>query len=143
MGMDLVSYHIISEYTELMDILFATRIVHRFNERTRKLDIFQNMGIQERVMCDCSVERTEQELIVDRISSKWILQWALGEACVMLANIRGKYGSVPGAGGSVSLNSSDLQTRADEMFDKCRMEINTYLASEPEKFGMESTMVLG
>jgi hypothetical protein len=143
MGMDLVSYHIISEYTELMDILFATRIVHRFNERTRKLDIFQNIGISERVMCDCSVERTEQELIMDRISSKWILQWALGEACVMLANIRGKYGSVPGAGGSVSLNSSDLQARADEMFDKCRMEINTYLASEPEKFGMESTMVLG
>jgi hypothetical protein len=143
MGMDLISYHIIAEYTELMEILFATRIVHRFNERSRRLDIYQNIGLPERVLVDCTVERTEQELILDRVCGKWILTWALGEAYMMLANIRGKYGSIPGAGGSVTLNASDMQTHADNCFEKCRDEIDNYIANEPENIGLESTFIWG
>jgi hypothetical protein len=126
-----------------MEILFANRIVHRFNEHTRRLDIYQNIGIPEKVLVDCTLERTEQELMIDRVSSKWILQWALGEACVMLANIRGKYGSIPGAGGSVSMNAGELQSRADEYFEKCRFEIDNYITSEPENIGLESTLIWG
>lgn len=143
MGMDLISYHIIAEYTELMEILFATRIVHRFNERTRRLDIYQNIGLIEKVLVDCTIERTEQELMLDRVCGKWILTWALGEAYMMLANIRGKYSSLPGAGGSVSLNASDMQTHADNCFEKCRDEIDNYIANEPENIGLESTLIWG
>ena len=143
MGMDLLSYYILSEYSELMEILFATRIVHRFNERTRRLDIYQNIGFEETVLVDCVIERTEQELITDRISSKWIFQWALAEAHVMLANIRGKYGSLPGAGGSVSLNAGEMQARADEMFERCRFEIDNFIANEPENIGFGSSIVIG
>jgi hypothetical protein len=143
MGFDLTSYHIISEYTELMDTLFATRIVSRFNERTRRLDIYQNIGLPERVILDTTIERTENELFMDRISGTWILNWSLGEACLMLANIRGKYSNVPGAGGSVSLNSGDLVTRANDLFEKCRYDIDNFIANEPEKIGLESTIVWG
>lgn len=143
MGFDLTSYHIISEYTELMDTLFATRIVSRFNERTRRLDIYQNIGNYERVILDTTIERTENELFMDRITGTWILNWSLGEACLMLANIRGKYSNVPGAGGSVSLNSADLVARANDLFEKCRYDIDNFIANEPEKIGLESTIVWG
>lgn len=140
---DLVSYHIISEYVELMEILFASRIVQRFNERTRRLDIFQSIGYQERVLVDCTLERTEQELISDRIAGKWIKDWALGESCQMLAQVRGKFSSLPGAGGGVSLNASDLQARADALFTQCYADIDDYIANEPENTGLESTIVIG
>ena len=143
MGFDLTSYHIVSEYTELMDTLFATRIVSRFNERSRRLDIYQNIGLPERVILDATIERTENELLVDRIAGTWILNWSLGEACLMLANIRGKYSNVPGAGGSVSLNSGDLVARATDIFEKCRYDIDNFIANEPENIGIESTMLWG
>ena len=140
---DLVSYHIISEYVELMEILFATRVVFRFHERSRRLDIFQNIGQVERVLVDCTLERTEQELMTDRISSKWIKDWALGEACQMVAQTRGKFSSLPGAAGGISLNASDLQARADALFAACLADIDDYVASEPENTGLESTIVIG
>jgi hypothetical protein len=141
--MDLTSYHIISQYIETMEILFAVRLVHRFNERSRRLDFYQNIGVPERVLVDCTIERTEQELFTDRMTSKWILNWASAEACHMLANIRGKYGSVPGAGGSVTLNAGDMQARADALFERCHYEIDNFIANEPENIGLESTLVWG
>lgn len=141
--MDLTSYHIISQYIETMEILFAVRLVHRFNERQRRLDFYQNIGVPERVLVDCTVERTEQDLFTDRTCSKWLLNWASAEACHMLANIRGKYGTVPGAGGSVSLNAGDMQSRADALFERCHFEIDNYIANEPENIGLESTLVWG
>ena len=141
--MDLTSYHIISQYIETMEILFAVRLVHRFNERSRRLDFYQNIGVPERVLVDCTIERTEQELFTDRTTSKWILNWACAEACHMLANIRGKYSTVPGAGGSVTMNASDMQARADALFERCHFEIDNYIANEPENIGLESTLVWG
>lgn len=141
--MDLTSYHIISQYIETMEILFAVRLVHRFNERQRRLDFYQNIGVPERVLVDCTIERTEQDLFTDRTCSKWLLNWASAEACHMLANIRGKYGTVPGAGGSVSLNAGDMQSRADALFERCHFEIDNYIANEPENIGLESTLVWG
>ena len=141
--MDLTSYHIISNYIETMNIMFSARIVFRFYEKQRRLDIYQNIGIDERVIVDCTVERTEQDLITDRMASKWIMNWALAEAYQMLANVRGKYSNVPGAGGSVSLNASDMQARADALFELCNQEIFDYTSSEAEMIGLESTIVFG
>jgi hypothetical protein len=140
---DLLSYHLISEYTETLEILFATRLVTQFNERTRELKILQNIGFIERICIDCSIERTEQELFTDRISGKWIQKWALAEAHQMLANIRGKFSSIPGAGGSVSLNGAEMQAKADILFDKCHKEIDEYTANEIELMGLASCMVIG
>jgi hypothetical protein len=141
--MDLTSYHIISQYIETMEILFAVRLVHRFNERSRRLDFYQNIGVPERVLVDCTIERTEQELFTDRMTSKWILNWACAEASHILANIRGKYSSVPGAGGSVTMNAGEMQARADALFERCHYEIDNYIANEPENIGLESTLVWG
>jgi hypothetical protein len=140
---DLVSYSMMSDYIELLEILFASRVVFRFNERTRRLDIFQNVGAVERVMMDVTLERTEQDLISDRMISKWMLNYSLAEACAILANIRGKFSSLPGAGGSVSLNASDLKAMSTELMEKCYKEIDDYIVSEPEVFGMESSMIIG
>jgi hypothetical protein len=141
--MDLVSYHAVSEYIEMLETMFATKIVFRFTERSRKLDIYQTIGLDETVIVDCVIERTEQDLITDRYTGKWINNWALGEACVMLSQIRGKYSSVPGAGGGVSLNAGDMQSRADELFTKCREEVDNYIVNNPEKIGLESGILLG
>lgn len=140
---DLVSYSMMSDYIELMEILFATRVMFQFNERSRRLDIFQNCNYLERVLVDASVERTEQDLMTDRLISKWILNWATGEACSILSNIRGKFSTLPGAGGSVSLNAADMKAQSDALFEKCMKEIDDFIVSEIEEFGLNCSIVIG
>lgn len=126
---DLVSYHVISDYIELLEKMFASNIMYSWNEKQRRLSIQQNIWKDEKVLLDAVIERTEQDILADRYLNNWIRQWATGEACMILAEVRGKYSSLPGASGSVTLNASDLRTRAEKAFEQCKYELENYIAN--------------
>lgn len=140
---DLVSYHLISDYIEQLEQLFATRIVYTFDEGSRELFMFQRFTRDERVLLDCVIERTEQELLVNRWTKPWIERWALAECRTMLAEIRGKYASLPGAGGGVALNASDLVSKAQEDFAICLQDIDDFVVNDVENLGIGSEFIIG
>jgi len=140
---DLVSYHIINEYIELMEKMFAGNIMYSWKEKTRTLSIHQNLWKDERVLIDAMIERTEQDILTDRFLNNWIMNWATSEACLILAEVRGKHSSLPGAGGGISLNSSDLRIRAEAGFAKCIQELDDYVANNIESIGMNASFIMG
>jgi hypothetical protein len=140
---DLTSFHLISQYIETLEELFATRLMFQFNEYNRCLDFYQSFVYKERVLLECMVERTEQELLVDRIAKNWIEQYALAEAMLILAQIRGKYSTLPGAGGGVSLNASDLTATSENIKVNLLEQLDDYIAQDPENVGMVSSFILG
>jgi hypothetical protein len=143
LGMDFATLEAISQYGDLAEKMLSSRLVHMFDERTRRLDIMQNIGVPETVILDTSCERTENELIVDRLASAWLQNWSFAEASLMLANIRGKYSSLPSANGSTSLNSADLISRANEIFEKCKYEVDNYIVDNIESYGAGSMIMIG
>jgi len=140
---DLLSFHLVSEYIEQMEQLFATRLTYNWNERSRTLAIFDTRVYPERILVDATIERTEQDLLTDRYTKSWIEKWALAEARLMLAEIRGKYAALPGAGGGVSLNAQDLITRADQDMQSLLDEIDNRVADTPEEFGWGTEFTIG
>lgn len=140
---DLVSYHLISDYIEQLEQLFATRVVYTFDEGSRELFIFQRFTRDERMLLDCVIERTEQELLVNRWTKPWIERWALAESRIQLAEIRGKYASLPGAGGGVSLNAGDLVTKAETDFAQCQADIDDFIVNDVENLGIGSEFIIG
>lgn len=141
---DLLSYHIMTEYTKNLEILFAGRITYNWNEQTRELWIHHRFPFAERLcLIDAAVERTEQELMSDRITGPWIRKWATAEAMLILANTRGKYVTLPGAGGGVSLNANDLRTQAQQDKDQCMGSIFDFVTDTPEDWGLNSTIIFG
>lgn len=140
---DLTSFHLVSQYVEQLEHLFATRLVYNWDETDRTLSFYQSFGVEERVLLDCSVERTEQDLMSDRFAKTWIKRYALAEAMVILAQVRGKYGSLPGAGGGISLNSSDLLATADAYKAELFEQLEDYVTQNPEDYGMGSTFIIG
>ena len=89
------------------------------------------------------VERSEQDLLKDRYSKIWIERYALAEAMMMLSQIRGKFATLPGAGGGVSLNAAELVTLAQSYREDLLMQLDEYVADIPEELGMHSTFILG
>ena len=140
---DLTSFHLVSQYVEQMEHLFATRIVFNWDEDQRKLDIFQAFTRPERMLLDCMVERTEQNLLKDRFAKSWIERYALSECQFMLAQIRGKFGSLPGAGGGVSLNASELVSLAENNRAELMEQIDDFIVQDVENLGMHSTFIIG
>jgi len=140
---DLTSYHLVSQYIETMQDLFATRLVYNFNESTRALGFFQSFTANERVLLDCFIERTEQDLMTDRFAKTWIERYALAEAMTMLARIRGKYGSLPGAGGGVSLDAADLMATAELYRQDLMSQLDDFIVQDMEGVGMNSSFIFG
>jgi hypothetical protein len=64
---------------------------------------------------------------INSIGKQWIRRFALALAKEMLGQIRGKFGSIPIPGESVTLNHSELLGQAKEEQDKLREELKTIL----------------
>lgn len=140
---DLISYHIISDYIEQLEQLFATRVTYTWDESSRQLDVFQSFTRRERVLIDAVVERTEQELLTHRKTKNWIERWALAQAQLTLAQIRGKYSTLPGAGGGVSLNAADLEALAQQNIQWCLDDIDNFVVEDLENLGIGSELIIG
>lgn len=140
---DLLSYHIMSEYTKLMETLFAARVTFTWNEQTRELYMLHRFSLsEEAVAMECTVERTEQDLLVDRYTRVWLRRYALATCRLMLAESRGKFATLPGAGGGITLNAAELRTAAKEEIEACLLEIENYIADRPEEWS-RSDIIFG
>jgi hypothetical protein len=141
---DLLSYHIMAEYTKQMEVLFAARLTFTWHEQSRELWIHHRFPFSEpMVSVEATVERTEQDLLTDRYTRPWLRRYALATSRLMLAEIRGKYGTLPGAGGGISLNASDLRMAAKEEIDVCIQEIDDFIADRPEEIGLGAFYTMG
>lgn len=141
---DILSYHLQAEYVKTLEIMFAGRITYNWDEHKRELFIHTRLPYAERVvLIEAMVERTEQDLINDRWSKEWIRRFSTAKCKEMLSQIRGKYSTLPGAGGSVSLNASDLAMQAVEEINQCISEIEDFIADSPESLGYTSSFVFG
>ncbi len=141
---DLTSFFLVSQYVEQLEHLFATRLTYSFHENDRLLSFYTAFTRAERVLIDCMVERSEQDLMKDRYSKTWIERYALSEAMMMLSHIRGKFSSLPGAGGGISLNAAELVTLAQTYRDDLIMQLDEYVADQGiEDTGMQGSFILG
>jgi len=134
-GFDMTSLHLSQQYLELIELMFATKLNFHFNESNRTLYFHQDFHKHERVLLDTTTERTEQEMFKDRWVKSWIERYSLAHARLILAEVRGKYQSLPGAGGGTSLNASDLLSTSAADFQECYQQLEDYVASNSEDFG--------
>lgn len=141
---DLTSFFLVSQYVEQLEHLFATRLTFSFHENDRLLSFYTAFTRAERVLIDCMVERSEQDLLKDRYSKTWIERYALSQAMMMLSHIRGKFASLPGAGGGISLNAAELVTLSESYREELIMQLDEYVADQGvEDVGMQGSFILG
>jgi hypothetical protein len=141
---DLLSYHIMADYTKLMEMLFAARLTFNWNEQKREVWIHNRFALSEKMVCiEATEERTEQDLMTDRYSKAWIRRYATGVCRIMLSEIRGKFSTLPGASGSVTLNAGELRQTGQADIDGCIADIESYVADKPEEYGMATQFTFG
>ena len=140
---DLTSFHLVSQYVEQLEILFATRLTFGWHEHSRVLSIYNAFTRPEKILIDCMVERTEQDLLKDRLIKTWIERYALSEAMMILSHIRGKFASLPGAGGGIALNAGELIGIAQSYREELLNQIDEFVVDTPEDVGIGSTFILG
>jgi len=123
---DILSLHLIASLSEDFERIFAGNLMFNFNENTRRLELYRKLYRDEKVVIECVMERTEQELLTDRWAKQWLQSWAHAELKEMLGMIRSKYPSLPGANGGLSLNGDMLISEARQDFEECLRQIRDF-----------------
>jgi hypothetical protein len=141
---DILSYHAQAEYVKTLEIMFAGRITFTWDEHKRELFLHHRFPFAERmILIEAMVERTEQDILNDRWTKEWIRKYSAALSKMMLSQIRGKFSTLPGAGGSVTLNANELQAQGEATIKECLQEIEDFVVDKPEDIGYTSTFVFG
>lgn len=138
---DILSYHLLAQYNEMINMVFANDITFSWSESDRLLMVQQTIRNKERVLAEVELEKTEQELIRDRVLRNWIKKYTLGKSMLILAQPRGKFASLAGAGGGISLNAADLQTQGQALIDECNMDIDNGIIGSMDQYGSSLVMM--
>ena len=123
---DILSLHLIASLSEDFERIFAGNLMFNFNEQNRQLELYRKLYRDEKVVIECVMERTEQDLLTDRWAKQWLQSWAHAELKEMLGMIRSKYPSLPGANGGLSLNGDMLISEARQDFEECLRQIRDF-----------------
>jgi hypothetical protein len=125
---DVLSIHLSHQLSEVFEKIFAGNLTFTWDEASRQLQIHRRMRFgEEKVLLEVVMERTENEMMVDRWAKQWIQGWAHAELKEMLGMIRSKYSSgLPGATGGLSLNGDMLLSEARQDFEELLRQITDY-----------------
>ena len=125
--MDTLSFHLAASHSEDLQRLFAGDMTFLWDEASRELTLLRKVSSSEKVILECMMERTEQELMVDRWARQFLQNWALAEAKMQLGMIRSKFSSgTPGAAGTISLNGELLISEARQDMAELKEEMMNY-----------------
>jgi hypothetical protein len=112
-GADMLSTYLVHQWSEDFSRIFAGDLPYVWNEARRELTLKRAIRTPEKVVLEVEIERTEQELLLDRWCKQWMQNWALAECKEYLGMIRSKYTSgTPGAAGTISLNGDTMLSEA-------------------------------
>lgn len=123
---DILSLHLISSLSEEFERIFAGNLMFNWNEYTRQLELYRKLYRDEKIVMECVMERTEQDLLTDRWAKQWLQSWSHAELKEMLGMIRSKYPTLPGANGGLSLNGDMLINEARQDFEECLRQIKDF-----------------
>lgn len=126
-GGDILSTHLVAAYGEELNRLFAGDMTFQWDEASREVVFLRAVRGYETIIIEAMLERSEQELLIDRWCQQYIQNWALAELKMMLGLIRSKFASgTPGAGGTINLNGELLVSEARQDMTELKEELLNY-----------------
>jgi hypothetical protein len=129
----MVELQLLSNWTDDMTRMFAGDIPFVWNEARRELFLKRMIRNHEKVVLEVELERTEQEIMMDRWCKQWIQGWAIAECKENLGLIRSKFSSgTPGPAGTITLNGDTLLSEARQDFTDLRQQIFDYEVQNAE-----------
>jgi hypothetical protein len=136
---DILSIYTVQSLGEEFQKIFAGDLEVHFSEMTRQLQILRKLYKDEIVILEVAMEKTEEEILTDRWTKNWVLDYAHAKCLESLGNIRNKYQSLPGPNG-ISMNGAELSQKASEMYTELLRQVNDYEVGNLQ-FGMSGILV--
>ena len=122
----LATYNMFAGYQELVARMFGGFINFKFDQPTRKLNIFRRQRSKEVVLIEQYNHRPIFMLLSDIYAKPWIREYTLAVAKFTLGEARSKFQVIAGPQGGSALNGDALKNEGLNEMQKLEQEIGNY-----------------
>lgn len=130
----LATYDLAMGFQKLVGRMFGREVMYTWDGATKRITFHRKFNGAEEVGLHTYLTRSEESLFVDHYARPWIEDMAVAQAKSMLGQGRGKFSSLAGPQGGITLNGAELKAEA-------ATEITTLL--EELKMGIDANMGYG
>lgn len=119
----LALYDFAMQYQELVGRMFGRDLQYTWNAATKKISFHRRFRGEEEVALHCYLTQPEEVLLSDSYARPWVQDYALALCKLMLGEGRGKWSSMAGPQGGISLNGDALKTEAQAEMERLDKEL--------------------
>ena len=130
----LATYDFAVGLQKLTGRMFGRELQFTWDGATKRINFHRKFTAKEEIGLHVYISRDEEALFEDHYSRPWIEDMATAQCRMMLGEGRGKFQSLAGPQGGISMNGADLITRAEAEIEKLLQEL---------KDGVEASMGYG
>jgi hypothetical protein len=125
----LATYDFAMQYQSLVGRMFGRDIMFTWDASTKKLMLERNITATEQVALHVYTVRPEAVLLNDPYARIWLFDYTLAQCKLIMAEARGKFGTIAGPQGGISLNADALKTEANAEIERLDKELRDFLDS--------------
>lgn len=130
----LATYDFAMQYQELIGRMFGRDVQYTWDASNRRITFHRRFGAVETVGLHVYNARPEEVLINDVYAKPWIRSYATAQAKKLLGQGRGKFSSLAGPQGGITLNGAELKAEAEAEITALELEL-TNLVDQNEGYG--------
>lgn len=122
----IATYYLYSIFQEELGKLFGLYINFTWDSYSKKLTLMRRSIGHEDVILWVHNDKPELTLFNDRYTGPWIRDWAIAECKEMLGAGYGKYSTVVGPAGTITLPAAELKAESVEMKTNLRERLRNF-----------------
>lgn len=120
---DLTTYELFRDFESVIGRMFGANLMFMWHPTIHRLDIQRHITGPESVVMWVEIKRTDEMALQDPYSKSWLRDYAVARAKIMLGDIRGKYSSLAGPSGGISLNGDAIKNEGIQESQRLELEL--------------------
>ena len=117
------------QYQSTPGRLFGREVLFTWNSVTKRITFERRFMATENVGLHCLNERPEEQLLQDTYAKPWIRSYAIAQAKMLMGQARGKFQSLAGPSGGITMNGAELKQEAQAEMEKLEEELKMFVDS--------------
>lgn len=130
----LATYDFAMQYQNLVGRMFGRDVTFNFDPVSKRITFHRRFGAVEQLALHCYNARPEEVLLRDVYARPWLRSYAVAQAKKILGQGRGKFASLAGPQGGITLNGDALKQEAEAEIEKLELEL-TNLVDQDTGYG--------
>lgn len=123
----LATYDFAMQYQSLVGRMFGRDVLYNFDVVTKRLTLHRKFSGQEEIALHCFNTRPEPIVLSDPYARPWLRDYSVAVCKQIMGEARGKFGSIAGPQGGITLNGEALKTEAQADMERLDTELQMFV----------------